>query len=51
MGSRSLPRIDLIPHGIPDIPFADTNFFKDEFGGPGKQKSLTLGLQSPNKGS
>src|SRR5580700_2116573 len=25
-------KIDLIPHGIPDMPFADPNFFKDEFG-------------------
>src|ERR1035441_4296130 len=25
-------KIDLIPHGIPDMPFADPNYFKDEFG-------------------
>src|SRR3954469_17443504 len=24
-------RIDLIPHGIPNMPFADPNYFKDEF--------------------
>ena len=30
-------KIDLIPHGIPDMPFADPNFFKDEFGVAGKQ--------------
>src|SRR4051794_19076576 len=24
-------KIDLIPHGIPDMPFVDPNFFKDQF--------------------
>jgi glycosyltransferase involved in cell wall biosynthesis len=42
--------IDLIPHGIPDLPFADPNYFKDEFGVAGKQVLLTFGLLSPNKG-
>src|ERR1041384_234739 len=40
--------IDLIPHGIPDMPFADPNYFKDEFGVAGKQVLLTFGLLSPN---
>lgn len=44
------PRIDLIPHGIPDMPFADPNYFKDEFGVAGRQVVLTFGLLSPNKG-
>jgi len=43
-------KIDLIPHGIPDLPFADPNYFKDEFGVAGKQVLLTFGLISPNKG-
>jgi glycosyltransferase involved in cell wall biosynthesis len=43
-------KIDVIPHGIPDMPFADPNFFKDEFGVAGKQVLLTFGLLSPNKG-
>ncbi len=43
-------KIDLIPHGIPDMPFADPNYFKDEFGVAGKQVVLTFGLLSPNKG-
>jgi glycosyltransferase involved in cell wall biosynthesis len=43
-------KIDLIPHGIPDMPFADPNYFKDEFGVSGKQVLLTFGLLSPNKG-
>lgn len=43
-------KIDLIAHGIPDMPFADPNYFKDEFGVAGKQVLLTFGLLSPNKG-
>src|ERR1041385_2997768 len=43
-------KVDLIPHGIPDMPFADPNYFKDEFDVAGKQVLLTFGLLSPNKG-
>ena len=43
-------KIDLIPHGIPDMPFADPDYFKDELGVAGKQVLLTFGLLSPNKG-
>jgi glycosyltransferase involved in cell wall biosynthesis len=43
-------KVDLIPHGISDMPFADPNYFKDEFGVAGKQVLLTFGLLSPNKG-
>ncbi len=43
-------KIDVIPHGIPDMPFADPNHFKDEFTVAGKQVVLTFGLLSPNKG-
>jgi glycosyltransferase involved in cell wall biosynthesis len=43
-------KIDLIPHGIPEMPFADPNYFKDEFNVAGKQVLLTFGLLSPNKG-
>ncbi|MDA3852365.1 MAG: glycosyltransferase family 4 protein [Spirochaetaceae bacterium] len=46
----SLDKINLIPHGIPDVPFADPNYFKDEFGVAGNQVILTFGLLSPNKG-
>ncbi|MBI5386936.1 MAG: glycosyltransferase family 4 protein [Verrucomicrobia bacterium] len=45
-----MAKIDLIPHGIPNMPFADPNYFKDEFGVAGKQVLLTFGLLSPNKG-
>lgn len=43
-------KIDVIPHGIPDIPFVDPNFYKDQFGVEGKHVLLTFGLLSPNKG-
>ena len=43
-------KIDLIPHGIPDVSFVDANFYKDHFGVEGKQVLLTFGLLSPNKG-
>src|SRR3974390_1162423 len=43
-------KIDLIPHGIPDIPFVDPNFYKDQFGVEGRLVLLTFGLLSPNKG-
>ncbi|MBS0630906.1 MAG: glycosyltransferase family 4 protein [Verrucomicrobia bacterium] len=43
-------KIDLIPHGIPDVPFVDPNYYKDLFKVEGKQVLLTFGLLSPNKG-
>jgi glycosyltransferase involved in cell wall biosynthesis len=43
-------KIDLIPHGIPDLPFTDPTFYKDGFGTEGKEVLLTFGLLSPNKG-
>jgi glycosyltransferase involved in cell wall biosynthesis len=43
-------KIDLIPHGIPDIPFVDPNYYKDQFGVEGRLVLLTFGLLSPNKG-
>ena len=43
-------KIDVIPHGIPDMPFVDPNFYKDKFGVEGKKVLLTFGLLSPSKG-
>jgi glycosyltransferase involved in cell wall biosynthesis len=43
-------KIDLIPHGVPDFPFMDSSYFKDQFGTEGKFVILTFGLLSPNKG-
>lgn len=42
--------IDFIHHGIPDVPFVDPNFFKDNFKVEGKTVLLTFGLLSPGKG-
>ncbi len=43
-------KIDLIPHGIPDVGFVDPAYFKDLFGVEGRVVLLTFGLLSPNKG-
>ena len=43
-------KIDLIPHGVPDVQFIDPSFHKDQFGVEGKTMLLTFGLLSPNKG-
>ena len=43
-------KIDVIPHGIPEIPLIDPNINKDRFGLGGKTVLLTFGLLSPNKG-
>src|SRR5947207_9057078 len=43
-------KIDMVPHGVPDLPFLDPNFFKERFSVEGKAVLLTFGLLSPNKG-
>ena len=43
-------KIDMVPHGVPDLPFLDPNFYKDRFCVEGKAVLLTFGLLSPNKG-
>jgi glycosyltransferase involved in cell wall biosynthesis len=43
-------KIDVIPHGVPEMHFIDPNYFKDRFGTEGKSVLLTFGLLSPNKG-
>jgi glycosyltransferase involved in cell wall biosynthesis len=43
-------KIDFIPHGIPDVPFADSSFHKDLFGVEGKMVLLSFGLLSSSKG-
>jgi glycosyltransferase involved in cell wall biosynthesis len=43
-------RIVFIPHGIPDTPFIDPNYYKDQFGVEGKRVILTFGLLHPGKG-
>lgn len=43
-------KINIIPHGIPDVPFADPYYYKDYFGLSTRKVLLTFGLLSPNKG-
>jgi glycosyltransferase involved in cell wall biosynthesis len=43
-------KIQLIPHGIPDLPFVDSNYYKHKFGIEGHKTILTFGLLSRNKG-
>ena len=43
-------KIAFIHHGIPDTPFIDPNFYKEQFDVEGKKVLLTFGLLAPNKG-
>lgn len=43
-------KIIFIHHGIPDVPFVDPNFYKDQYGVEGRKVILTFGLLSPGKG-
>lgn len=43
-------KIDIIEHGIPDMPFVDSRFYKEQFGVEGRQVLLTFGLLGPGKG-
>ena len=43
-------RIEIIPHGIPDMAPRDQNMLKARFGVAGKRMLLTFGLLGPNKG-
>jgi glycosyltransferase involved in cell wall biosynthesis len=48
-GART-EKIDLIPHGIPDLPFVEPDVYKESLAIAGKSVLLTFGLLSPNKG-
>ncbi len=43
-------KIELIPHGIPDIPFNHVSFYKNKLGLQDRKVILTFGLIGPNKG-
>lgn len=43
-------KVKLIPHGIPEAPFVDPAFYKDQFGVEGRKVILTFGLLGPSKG-
>jgi glycosyltransferase involved in cell wall biosynthesis len=48
--SVSDSKVDIIPHGIPDLPFVDSSFYKSQFGVEGRMVLLTFGLLGPGKG-
>jgi glycosyltransferase involved in cell wall biosynthesis len=43
-------KVDIIPHGIIDMPFVDSSFYKAQFGVEGRKVLLTFGLLGPGKG-
>lgn len=43
-------KLAMIPHGVPDRPFADPAAFKPRFGWEGRKVILTFGLLAPSKG-
>ena len=43
-------KVDLILHGIPDLPFIDSSFYKAQLGVEGRVVLLTFGLLGPGKG-
>ena len=45
-----LTKIDVIPHGIPDVSFVAPDHYKRQFGVGARKVLLTFGLLSPNKG-
>jgi glycosyltransferase involved in cell wall biosynthesis len=46
----SRKKIKLIAHGIPDLPFVDSNYYKHQFGLEDRKTILTFGLLNKNKG-
>ncbi len=43
-------KISFIHHGVPDVPFVDSNFYKEELGVEGRLVIMTFGMLSRNKG-
>ncbi|WP_411827251.1 glycosyltransferase family 4 protein [Luteolibacter sp. AS25] len=43
-------KLDVIPHGIPDVSFSDADLSKAQFGLEGKRVLMTFGLLGPGKG-
>jgi glycosyltransferase involved in cell wall biosynthesis len=43
-------KIDIIAHGIPDLPFIESGFYKEQLGVEGREVLLTFGLIGPGKG-
>lgn len=45
-----LEKIVMIPHGVPDLPFVEPEYFKKELGLAGRFVILSFGLLNPGKG-
>jgi len=45
-----LEKIVMIPHGVPDLPFVETEYFKKDLGLAGRFVLLSFGLLNPGKG-
>lgn len=43
-------KVDIIHHGIPDVEFVDSSYYKEQFGVEGRKVLLTFGLIGPGKG-
>lgn len=43
-------KVDIIAHGIPDLPFIESSFYKAQFGVEGRHVLSTFGLIGPGKG-
>jgi glycosyltransferase involved in cell wall biosynthesis len=43
-------KVELIPHGIPDVPFGQEELYKRKLGMSGRKVIMTFGLIGPNKG-
>jgi glycosyltransferase involved in cell wall biosynthesis len=43
-------KVVMVGHGIPDVPFVDPTYYKDQFGVDGKKVLMTFGLLGPSKG-
>ena len=43
-------KVEIIPHGIPDLGFVESRSYKAQFGVEGRQVLLTFGLIGPGKG-
>jgi glycosyltransferase involved in cell wall biosynthesis len=43
-------KMDVIPHGIPDVPFTSSTSYKTQLGVEGRMVLLTFGLLGPGKG-
>ncbi|MBU0741476.1 glycosyltransferase family 4 protein [bacterium] len=43
-------KMDIVPHGIPDLPFIESSFYKEQLGVAGRQVLFTFGLIGPSKG-